>query len=107
MAPTDWGKVQLRNIVFYLYLVKNAVNNLLYLNIGLLEIFVLLLFIPLFILKIYCLFDISRSKFNEPLNKLLWVIIVIFVPLIGEVLYLFVGRSQKKVFDKVNKQETI
>lgn len=71
-------------------------NNLLYINIGALEIFILTLIVPLLILKIYCLIDITRSKFNEPVNKLLWTIIVIFVPLIGELLYLIVGRSQKQ-----------
>jgi hypothetical protein len=65
------------------------------------EIFILTLFVPLLILKIYCIIDITRSKFSEPVNKLLWTIIVIFVPLIGEILYLIFGRSQKN-FDKVH-----
>jgi hypothetical protein len=55
----------------------------------------------LLILKIYCLIDITRSKFSDPVNKLLWTIIVIFVPLIGEILYLIFGRNQKN-FDKVH-----
>jgi uncharacterized membrane protein YhaH (DUF805 family) len=76
-------------------------NILLFINIGALEIFILTLFLPLLILKIYCLIDITRSKFSDPVNKLLWTIIVIFVPLIGEILYLIFGRSQKK-FDKVH-----
>ncbi|MFZ4100843.1 MAG: PLD nuclease N-terminal domain-containing protein [Sphingobacterium thalpophilum] len=76
-------------------------NILLFINIGALEIFILTLFLPLLILKIYCLIDITRSKFSDPVNKLLWTIIVIFVPLIGEILYLIFGRSQKN-FDKVH-----
>ncbi len=75
-------------------------NNLLDINMGASEIFILTLFIPLLILKIYCIIDITRSKFSEPVNKLLWTIIVIFVPLIGEILYLIFGRSQKN-FDKI------
>jgi hypothetical protein len=66
-------------------------NNLLDINMGTLEILILTLFVPLLILKIYCIIDITRSKFNEPVNKLLWTIIVIFVPLIGEILYLIFG----------------
>ena len=76
-------------------------NILLFINIGALEIFILTLFLPLLILKIYCLIDITRSKFSDPVNKLLRTIIVIFVPLIGEILYLIFGRSQKN-FDKVH-----
>jgi hypothetical protein len=76
-------------------------NILLFINIGALEIFILTLFLPLLILKIYCLIDITRSKFSDPVNKLLWTIIVIFVPLIGEILYLIFGRNQKN-FDKVH-----
>ena len=76
-------------------------NILLFINIGALEIFILTLFLQLLILKIYCLIDITRSKFSDPVNKLLRTIIVIFVPLIGEILYLIFGRSQKN-FDKVH-----
>ena len=76
-------------------------NILLFINIGALEIFILTLFLPLLILKIYCLIDITRSKFSDPVNKLLWTIIVIFVPLIGEILYLIFGRSQKN-FDEIH-----
>ncbi|WP_411272782.1 PLD nuclease N-terminal domain-containing protein [Daejeonella sp.] len=77
-------------------------ENLLFLNLGTTEIFILILVgvIP-FILTVYCLFDITRSTFKEPLNKLLWVVIVIFVPLMGSILYLIIGRSQKKSFHSV------
>jgi hypothetical protein len=77
-------------------------ENLLFLNLGGVQIFILSLIglIP-FILIVYCLYDISRSKFKDPLNKLLWTIIVIFVPILGSVFYLILGRSQKKSFESV------
>ncbi|WP_424292348.1 PLD nuclease N-terminal domain-containing protein [Daejeonella sp.] len=78
-------------------------EKLLFLNLGQAELFLLMLvsllaIVPL-ILTLYCIFDISRSKFNDPLNKVLWVLIVLFVPLIGSILYLVLGRSQKKSFE--------
>lgn len=77
-------------------------ENLLFMNLGTPEIILLLLVggLPL-ILTIYCLFDITRSRFKEPLNKLLWVLIVLFVPIMGSILYLVIGRSQKKSFSRI------
>lgn len=74
-------------------------EKLLYLNIGASEIIMLIILfgvLPSLILTIYCLFDITRSKFKDPTNKLLWTLIVLFLaPIIGSILYLVLGRSQK------------
>ncbi len=81
-------------------------ENLLFLNLGGPEIILLVILfcaLPSLILTIFCLFDISRSQFKEPTNKLLWTIIVIFAaPVIGSILYLVLGRSQKKSFENVH-----
>jgi hypothetical protein len=71
-------------------------DNLLFLNIGTPEIIILMIIggLPL-ILIIYCLFDITRSTFKDPINKIIWVIITVFVPVLGSILYLVFGRSQK------------
>lgn len=71
-------------------------NYLLFLNIGGLEI-ILLLFAVLFpvILIIYCLLDITRSTFQDPTNKIIWAIIVLLAPVIGSLAYLIWGRNQK------------
>lgn len=45
-------------------------------------------------LWIYCLIDISKSSFKNN-DKLVWILIVLLVPFIGSVLYLFVGRKAK------------
>ena len=78
-------------------------ENLLFLNLGRPELFLLMIvglgIIP-FILTVYCLIDITRSKFKDPLNKFLWVVITIFVPVMGSILYLIIGRGQK-AFDRV------
>ena len=47
------------------------------------------------ILLLWALIDILRSNFKDSITKLVWIIVVIFVPLIGAILYLVLGRSQK------------
>lgn len=50
--------------------------------------------IVLFILPIIALIDIVRSEFKGN-NKLIWVIIVVFLNLPGIILYYVMGRNQK------------
>ena len=38
--------------------------------------------------------DILRSDFQGN-NKLIWLIVIIFVPIIGPIAYFFIGRKQK------------
>jgi len=49
-----------------------------------------------FILPIWALVDIIRSQFNEPNNKIIWVIVVLLLPFLGSILYLAIGRAQKR-----------
>ena len=67
-------------------------NKLLFLNLGVPEIFLVLLY-P--ILVIYCLLDIIRSTFKDPTNKIVWIIMVILMPCLGSILYLAIGRNSK------------
>ena len=46
----------------------------------------------IFILDIYCLYLILTGGGDIGV-KLLWVIIVLFLPLIGPILYLLIGRK--------------
>ena len=57
----------------------------------------------LFILPIIALIDIIKSDFKGN-NKLIWVIIVIFLSIPGIILYYAIGRSQKisKAVEKDN-----
>ncbi|MEO3408580.1 PLDc N-terminal domain-containing protein [Mucilaginibacter sp. CAU 1740] len=68
-------------------------NTLLFLNIGVPELFLALLY-P--ILVIYCLIDIIRSTFKDSNSKILWIIVVILMPCLGSVLYLAIGRNGKR-----------
>lgn len=47
------------------------------------------------LLVLAALVDIIRSDFRDSNTKLIWVIIVIFVPVIGSILYFIMGSKQK------------
>lgn len=57
---------------------------------------VIILFILVFIiiLPIIVLVDILKSKFNGN-DKIIWVLVVIFLGILGVTLYYFIGRKQK------------
>ncbi|MEM4141291.1 MAG: PLD nuclease N-terminal domain-containing protein [Nitrososphaeria archaeon] len=50
--------------------------------------------IVVLIFWIWTLVDIIRSEFPGS-NKVIWILVVIFVPLIGMILYFLIGRKQK------------
>jgi hypothetical protein len=39
--------------------------------------------------------DIVRSEFISPSNKTVWMLLVIFLPMLGMLLYFLIGQSQK------------
>jgi sterol desaturase/sphingolipid hydroxylase (fatty acid hydroxylase superfamily) len=47
------------------------------------------------VLWIWALVDIINSRFREDTTKLVWALIVIFIPFIGTILYYIIGREQK------------
>jgi Phospholipase_D-nuclease N-terminal len=49
----------------------------------------------LFLIWSACLVDILRNEFRGN-NKLIWFIAVTFIPVVGSVLYFFIGTRQKK-----------
>lgn len=59
------------------------------------KLFLLVFYIGIIGFYIYILIDILKSEFTNSINKLIWLIAVIFLPLIGVILYLFVGKKQK------------
>lgn len=46
------------------------------------------------VLTIWALVDILKIEFTE-YNKVIWVLVVVLVPVIGFILYFFIGRDQK------------
>lgn len=62
---------------------------------GLAEIVLLLLVaFPIFILFIAALVDILKNRFPEN-DKLVWLLVVIFLPFLGPILYFTIGAKQK------------
>ncbi|MCH8534129.1 MAG: PLD nuclease N-terminal domain-containing protein [Flavobacteriaceae bacterium] len=53
--------------------------------------FILLFSIGLFI---FSLIDVLKSSFQKN-DKLIWILVILFVPILGSILYLSIGRKQK------------
>lgn len=57
-------------------------------------LFMLIIFLAIFITWLIALIDILRSEFTG-YNKIIWILVVLFVPLLGAILYFAIGRRQK------------
>ncbi len=44
---------------------------------------------------IWALVDILRSDFKDSVQKLVWIVVILFLPIIGTVLYFTIGRRQR------------
>jgi len=53
---------------------------------------IILLFV--LVLPIIALIDILGGRF-EPMGKLIWVLIILFLPIFGSILYFLIGRRNK------------
>jgi len=45
-------------------------------------------------LWIFCLIDILRNQFQKN-DKVIWILVIILIPILGSLLYLFIGKSKK------------
>lgn len=66
--------------------------------IGLPGAFELLLFLPAilcFVLCLWALVDILKNSFQGANDKVIWILVVLFLPFFGPLLYMFIGRKQK------------
>lgn len=60
------------------------------------ELLVLVLvFIAPAILVLWALIDVIKSDFKDSTNKIIWLLLIIFLPLLGAILYFVIGRSQR------------
>ena len=63
------------------------------------EVLIVLLLVFFFgilplVFTIWALVDILKNEFTGD-NKVIWVLVVVLVPVIGFILYFFIGRDQK------------
>lgn len=49
-----------------------------------------------FIFWAWALIDLLKSDFKDSTNKLIWLLVVVFLYAFGALLYFFIGRQQKK-----------
>ncbi len=49
-------------------------------------------------LWIYCLIDILKNEFEQN-DKIIWLLVVILLPVLGSILYLFIGKAKKVRLD--------
>lgn len=47
------------------------------------------------LLWIWALVDILKSRFQEDSTKILWCLLVVFLPFLGTILYFAIGRTQR------------
>ncbi|OEK00760.1 hypothetical protein BFP97_04225 [Roseivirga sp. 4D4] len=47
-----------------------------------------------FLIVALALIDVLRNEF-EGSNKLIWVLVIILMPVLGSILYYFIGRNQR------------
>ncbi|HQS65841.1 MAG TPA: SHOCT domain-containing protein [Sulfuricurvum sp.] len=58
-------------------------------------VFFYAMIVGVFILWLWALIDILISKFQDNLMQIVWLLVVFFLPFIGVILYLLMGRSMK------------
>ena len=56
--------------------------------------FLMIFIVFTFILYIYILIDILKHEVTG-YNKIIWILVLIFFPILGAILYLIFGRSQR------------
>ena len=61
-----------------------------------LQIFVLLILAGFVVVWVWALIDIITSRFKEDLMQIVWLLIVFFLPFLGLLLYLLIGRGMKR-----------
>lgn len=47
------------------------------------------------VLWIWAIVDIINSRFREDSTKIIWILLVIFLPFLGTLLYFVIGREQR------------
>jgi len=65
---------------------------------------IVLIGIGIFILWLIALIDVIITDFKNPSNKTMWIILLIFLPPLGAILYMIIGVQQRT---GTNKPATI
>ena len=70
-------------------------------NIGIQELLIIgvIAIVPL-ALALWALVDALTSKFAQKNSKIIWILVIILLPLLGPILYFFIGANQKVQLQK-------
>lgn len=70
-------------------------NVLSFLGLGQMELILVSAALLPMLVTLWALIDAIRSEFVKDINKLIWIIVIICVPLAGGILYFLLARNQK------------
>lgn len=65
-------------------------------GLGPMELLILLPLLGIFMFPLWTLIDVLKGEFAGN-NKIIWVLVIIFLPFIGSITYVTVGRGQKRL----------
>ncbi|MCL4321226.1 MAG: PLDc N-terminal domain-containing protein [Deltaproteobacteria bacterium] len=68
-------------------------------------LFMFLFWIASIVLWISALIDILKSDFRGGSDKIVWLLVVVFLPLLGAILYFTIGKNQKIDKPAVNNNQ--
>ncbi len=63
-----------------------------------------LLILALLLTPIVALFSVLNKKFPDN-EKLIWVLVIIFMPILGSIIYFIVGRPRQKTYQIRNSNQ--
>lgn len=64
------------------------------------EWLIVLVGLAFLIFWIYTIVDVARNKFSDDTTKIVWLLVVIFLGLLGSLLYWIFGRSNRVVVNE-------
>jgi hypothetical protein len=82
--------------MFTSLLIPTIING--FLGLGGPEVFLLLILLFLAspaVFIVWALIEVLKSNFQNDTNKLIWVLVILFVPVLGGLLYFIIGRKQR------------
>ena len=59
------------------------------------QLFQILIITFLILVPLIALVDVLRNDFKNNINKVVWVLVVILLPVLGAILYFTIGYKQK------------
>lgn len=62
---------------------------------GIMALIVISVILFFLLLPLFAIIDLVRSNFKDSSDKLIWVLIILFLPILGSILYFLMSSNQK------------